>query len=449
MLGILAISNWSRYSRRFANDRESLYKYKRIILLSQFTLVGSIVGVLHAIEDLVDGLLFMPIMDMIMATVIFVCYLLNENGKHKVAKILVLTFLNVFFFVYSSLANHQLGIYLFYFSWVGLAAVVFEPSESFYRFLFIGTSVVLAIILFATNFDAFGSVTFEAIDIERSFILNFVSSIAVLVFFIVFMANTNEQSEKRLVELAEEIKVKNINLEKANRELDRFFYSTSHDLKVPLMDMNGILNQAIAENTEPKSLDLFILLKERTQKLDSFLKDIIDYSRNKKESVQHSDFNLNKLVDEVIENFKFISGADRINFIKEFDSELIIHSDRVRLYIILNNVVANAVKYHKLTIKDKWIKISASINNDELSLVVSDNGQGIDPDVLPKIFNMFFRGTNQSKGSGLGLYIVRETIENLEGSISVDSNLNSGTSFTILIPLKSFEIQPNVVKAHH
>jgi signal transduction histidine kinase len=203
------------------------------------------------------------------------------------------------------------------------------------------------------------------------------------------------------------------------------------------MDMNGILNQAITENDDPKSLDLFLLLKERTQKLDSFLKDIIDYSRNKKESIQLSDFNLNKLVDEVIENFKFIIGADRIKFIKEFDTQFSISSDRVRLYIILNNVVANAVKYHRTAIKDKWIKIKASINHGELSIEVSDNGQGIDPDVLPKIFNMFFRGTNQSKGSGLGLYIVRETIENLEGSISVDSTLNSGTSFTILIPLRA------------
>lgn len=439
MLGFLAVSNWSKYSKQFAHDKEALYQYKRIILLSQFTLAGSIIGVLHSLEDLVDGLYFMPMMDLIMALGIFICYRLNENGKHKAAKILFLTFLNVFFFVYSSLADHHLGIYLYYFSWVGLAAVVFETNENFYRFFFIGLSVTLTIILFATNFDAFGSVTFDAIDIERSFIINFVSSIAVLVFFIIFMSNMNEQSEKRLFQMADEVKIQNISLEKANRELDRFFYSTSHDLKVPINDMTGILNQAIGESNHQPSLETFILLRERTQKLDNFLKDIIDYSRNKKEQIQRSSFNLDALIADVIENFKFVSGADKIIFSKELDATATITTDRVRLYIILNNVVANAVKYHRTRARDKWIKITASIEHEQLHIEIADNGQGIDPEVLPKIFNMFFRGTNQSKGSGLGLYIVRETVEKLEGSITVDSKVDKGTTFIISIPLDALQ----------
>jgi hypothetical protein len=121
-------------------------------------LFGFVAGLAHAAEDLVDGLVFMPIMDSILALSIFFCYLLNESGRHRLARIILLTFLNVFFFIYSSLTHRDLGIYLFYFSWVGLAAVVFERHENFLRFFFIGLSILFTMALFASDFSLFGLV---------------------------------------------------------------------------------------------------------------------------------------------------------------------------------------------------------------------------------------------------------------------------------------------------
>src|SRR5690606_29086038 len=122
---------------------EALYKYRRVILMSQFALFGSVVSLLHALEDIVDGLLFMPAMDIIMGVGVFTGYLINERGHHKTAKIFILTFLNIFFFVYSSLVPVELGIYLYYFPWVALAAVVFEVDENAYKIFFIALSVLL------------------------------------------------------------------------------------------------------------------------------------------------------------------------------------------------------------------------------------------------------------------------------------------------------------------
>jgi signal transduction histidine kinase len=435
-MNVFLPKNWSRYSRQFSGDKEESRQYKRIILLSQFALFGSVVGVLHAVEDLLDGLLFMPMMDFIMACSIFVCYLLNENGKHRLARIILLSFLNIFFFVYSSLANHELGIYLYYFSWVGLAAVIFEIDENFYRFFFIGLSIVLTIILFATDFDAFGTITFSAVDIERSFIINFVSSIAVLVFFIVFMVNMNEQSEKKLLDLAQEVQRQNDNLEKVNRELDRFFYSASHDLKIPLMDIKGIINAAMSEVGEGKTMEYFVMLKERAQKLDNFLLDIIDYARNSETGVRLEPVDIEQLVDDVLKNFTFVKGADKIRFEKVMKFENRVETDRVRLMVVLNNVISNAIKYHRLEQRDAWVRIEASASDNKLFLVIADNGQGIEEDLLPKIFNMFFRGTNQSKGSGLGLYIVRETIQKMGGTITALSEIFEGTTFKVSIPAR-------------
>ena len=436
MLKFLSTKNWSRYSRQNSEDTEALYQYRRIILLSQFTLFGFVASVIHSLEDLVDGLYFMPAMDFTMGIVVFSCYLLNENGKHRIAKVLLLTFLNVFFFVYSISVPKELGIYLYYFPWVALAALVFEVNENKYRFFFIALSVALLVTLFATDFDISGMVKFQAVAIERSFIINMVSSLAVLAFFIVFMSNMNEQSENRLYEMAGEVKAKNTDLEKANRELDRFFYSTSHDLKIPVMDIKGIVNKAIAEMKDPEVLEHFILLRDRTQKLDEFLKDIIDYARNTKTGVRLTPVHLEGLVDQVLENFRFITGADKIRFEKGMERNLTVETDRVRLFIILNNVISNAVVYHRQNIRDRWVRISADYSEGKLRLIISDNGQGIDPELIPKVFNMFFRGTAQSKGSGLGLYIVKEAIEKLNGDIGIESVPNKGTTLTITLPAK-------------
>ena len=433
-MNILHPGNWSRYSRGFSGDKEGLRKYKRVILLSQFAMFGTVVGVLHALEDLVDGLLFMPLMDFTMAVSIFICYLINENGRHKLARIVLLSFLNIFFFVYSSLAHHGLGIYLYYFAWVGLAAVVFEINENFYRFFFIGLSIVLTIVLFATNFNLFGEFDFGAIDLERSFIINFVSSITVLVFFIVFMVNMNEQSENKLISLASEIKTKNTELEKANRELDRFFYSASHDLKIPLMDIKGAINTALAENKNEEVLAYFEVLKERAQTLDNFLLDIIDYARNSQTGLRLEAVDIAALVDDVIRNFAFTKDADKIKFQTDVNCDYLIETDRVRLIVILNNIISNAIKYHSLEKRDPWVNIQAYYRDRKLTLIISDNGQGIDAELLPKIFDMFFRGTNQSKGSGLGLYIVKETVERMAGDVSVQSDFGKGTIFTLTIP---------------
>ena len=435
MLKFLSVKNWSRYSRQFSEDQEALYKYKRIILFSQFALFGSVVGFLHSLEDLVDGLSFMPLMDMTMAIGIFICYVLNERGKHRVAKVLLLSFLNMFFFIYSSFVPPELGIYLYYFPWVGLAAVVFETNENKLRIFFISLSVVLLLILFISHFNVFGTLKFGAIDLERSFVINLVSSIVVLTFFIVFMSNMNQHSESQLYTKAEEVKEKNKDLEKVNRELDRFFYSVSHDLKVPVMDIKGILNEATSETRDEIVMNYFLLLKDRANKLDDFLKDIIDYARNAKASAVVTSVNINQLVDEVIENFRFIPGADKVHIEKsiQLDHEMII--DRVRLYIILNNIIANAVYYQRLNVRSKWVKVVAELKHTTLVITVSDNGQGIEKDLIPKIFNMFFRGTNQSKGSGLGLYIVKEAVERMLGSIFLESEVGKGTSFTLTFPV--------------
>lgn len=428
-----SVKNWSRYSRLYADDKRALYTYKRVILLSQFTLFGAVIGVIHALEDLVDGLLFMPMMDMTMAVVIFVCYVLNERGFNRAAKYLLLGFLNIFFFIYSSLADKELGIFLYYFPWIGLAAVIFEKHEARERIFFIVLSTTLLIILFATRFDAFGTTQFEAVAIGRSYVINMVSSIIVLVFFIVFMIRMNDDSEQRLYEVADEMNAQNATLEKINKELDRFMYSASHDLRSPLMSIKGLADIIRDESGEEKIKEYMGMMHERIDKLDSFILDIIDYSRNAKTPVHYEAIDFPKLIFEVAQNFSFMPGAERMDLIQDIQYNNVM-LDKSRILVVFNNLISNAIKYRNEAALELWIKVSTRQVGSNLEITIADNGQGIAEKHLDKIFDMFYRATTKSKGSGLGLYIVKEAVEKMNGTITVTSEQYKGTTFTITIP---------------
>jgi signal transduction histidine kinase len=110
-------------------------------------------------------------------------------------------------------------------------------------------------------------------------------------------------------------------------------------------------------------------------------------------------------------------------------------TDDNRLKVIVNNLVANAIRYHALLKPTPFIQIKACQKDDEYLLSVEDNGQGISDEHKDKIFNMFYRASENSEGSGLGLYIVKETLTKLHGKVMVDSTLYEGSTFSIFLPV--------------
>jgi signal transduction histidine kinase len=112
-----------------------------------------------------------------------------------------------------------------------------------------------------------------------------------------------------------------------------------------------------------------------------------------------------------------------------------LYCDRDRLKTVLCNLLANAFSYHNLDQDNPAIYLTAEIQNRIVQISVTDNGAGIHEAHLDKLFNMFFRGSETSVGAGLGLYIAKEMVTKLEGSISVVSKLNQGSTFCVNIPI--------------
>ncbi len=103
--------------------------------------------------------------------------------------------------------------------------------------------------------------------------------------------------------------------------------------------------------------------------------------------------------------------------------------------IILSNLIGNSIKHHDKRNPNSFVAIQFNVNNNGLNAItVSDNGSGIALEYQSKIFDMFFRANERAEGSGLGLYIVKETIAKLSGSIQLDSLPGRGTAFTITLP---------------
>lgn len=241
-------------------------------------------------------------------------------------------------------------------------------------------------------------------------------------------------------QVEKELKNKNQELEKTNEELDRFVYSLSHDIKAPIASVSGLIS-LMKLDVEDEKAQLYIpKIESSIDKLQHFISDILNYSRNIRLEVQASEVNLKELIQSTFELLNYIDGAEKIRFITQVDQKEEMYSDPYRLRVIFNNILSNAIKYSDPDKTNSYIKASASIQDNWIYITVEDNGIGIDKQHLQKLFNMYYRATAQSFGAGLGLYIVKEVIDKLGGTISLDSVQGEGTTIHIRVPnMKALE----------
>lgn len=247
----------------------------------------------------------------------------------------------------------------------------------------------------------------------------------------VIVATGRDITERKAVE--NQLLKNNEDLKNLNEALDAFVYSASHDLKAPLLSIKGLVNlMEVDSDTDP---DFYLgRIKMAIEKLTDFVNDLVEYSRNTRTEVKIEEVNFNRLMIEVLHNFEFLPDDQKIRKIINIDPVTDFHSDRYRIYIILNNLVSNAIRYSDTDKEECFIKISITRDGSDAVISVEDNGIGIAEEHFGKIFNMFYRATDVKTGSGLGLYIVKETLLKLSGSIKCASEVGKGTSFEVRLP---------------
>jgi PAS domain S-box-containing protein len=228
-------------------------------------------------------------------------------------------------------------------------------------------------------------------------------------------------------------KLKEYELIRSNQQLDQVIYKTTHDLKAPLMSALGLVNLAEKASEEEKSRYIE-MIKKSLLKLDSFIEEMNDFFRNEKLAVQREQIDIKELLKEELEDLNNLPQARNVSVVFEVESGSAFYSDTLRVKTVLTNILSNAIKYSDPKKIESFIRISVLLNEEFCQIRIVDNGIGIDSKFQDKIFDLFFRATTHSQGTGIGLFIVKDTIQKLKGTIEVKSVLGEGTTFIIRIP---------------
>ncbi|MEK6782975.1 MAG: HAMP domain-containing sensor histidine kinase [Bacteroidota bacterium] len=412
------------------NQKDTLSRsvYKKAILRGQLALLAISVGITYIVIDNLNGIYFNLRYYFFLIAFSAGTIYLNRNGKFELANNVFLLLLNCLIYVFAANDTYRSGVYI-YFMVCALTSLTLCGYEQLKTGLFF-CSLSLLLFMLAYIFKVYPSLPHAEVPesyVTIAFITNFTVSLITTATLLFFLLDINFRTEEELLK-------NNELLTKANKELDRFVYSASHDLRSPLSSMLGLIEIAKRSDSLEEINTCLSLMADRIKVQDSFIKDIVEYARNSRVSISSEKIQVNAFIKEIVNQLKYNEGAQEIDFQIQIDDNSYINGDRSRLTSILFNLISNAIKYHDKTKPSQFIRISLVTSEYKAELSVEDNGIGIPTDLQGKIFDMFFRASEISKGSGLGLFIVKETIERMGGSISLRSHFGKGTCFTISLP---------------
>jgi len=246
-----------------------------------------------------------------------------------------------------------------------------------------------------------------------------------------------------IVENRAKLEKRTSELKESNETKDQFFSIISHDLKGPLASVLGLL-EIITKNPDIFSEDeksIFIgNCYDSAQDMNDLLDNLLRWGRIQIGGVSWNPetIDLKNIVDSVLQTLINIAKAKGVEFKNNIPANLKAYGDENMIKTVVLNLVNNAIKF---TRKGGFVEISAEVKDNRINVLVRDNGIGINKDDIQYLFNIDKKiqqeGTNKESGTGLGLIIVKDLVEKNKGTISVESQLNIGTSVRFDLPLKA------------
>ncbi|WP_231631425.1 two-component system histidine kinase PnpS [Halolactibacillus sp. JCM 19043] len=217
-----------------------------------------------------------------------------------------------------------------------------------------------------------------------------------------------------------------------------FVANVSHELRTPITSIKGFAETMLEDELDPQLEQRFLsIIHKESHRLQLLIQDLLDLSK-----LEKADFHLNyqtisvdALIKESVEMAKVQAKEKSITLMIEGDHGLMLSADYDRLKQVVLNLIYNAINY---TPSDGKVTVSAFESSGYIKIQVIDNGIGIEPEVLPRIFERFYRvdkaRSRNTGGTGLGLSITKHIVEAHHGQIFVDSVVDEGSTFTIMLP---------------
>lgn len=402
-----------------------------ISVLSSLNMLGYVV-----VYMLLDFSLFSPaIYFLLIASALnFAIIWINKKGKHQLAKLL-LAILTPFFMLY-------------------IAAIAFGKAPGFQVYLFVAaiiplflwnirsekiTIVIIALTILAYSFVEFAPpIVTPLIELPQNYIYAFrltnvffcftVVGIAVLIHFWLF-----KKMEKQLLIQTEKLKL-------TQQQKDRIYSIIAHDLRGPIGNFKGLTEIFIKnynEHSMDKILELMKAMHKTSGSIQNLLENLLEWSviQTGKKEKSLKNIRLGKIVENALEIHKDIIESKQQNVSLNIDKNIKIYADRNMVSTLLRNLISNALKF---TRKKGNISISAKEVQSKVEVCVADSGLGLSGTELENLFD--FQKVNQinpyskEKGSGLGLLLCKEFVEEHDGKLWVESEVGKGSRFYFTLP---------------
>jgi len=327
-------------------------------------------------------------------------------------------------FYYSpSSATHEADSILVFFIPVSLGAlIVFQGKERKYGYIIAILIVTLmTTLMFLDKHHNWGAQVTYAEGVSHELILNLTGATVATLLEVIFILLLSNRIDEKLL--------------KTNKELDSFVYSVSHDLRSPLLSVRGLLQLSMDEAKDDETIKKYLLMANTSiDHLDDTIREILAYSRNTRIEISYDSFNVHELLEQIYEDLKYAVHQGFV-FEKQISGSPVLFSDKARINTVLRNLIGNAVKYQKKrNDQPSYVKTRVESRGNQMIISVEDNGEGISKGNREKVFDMFFRASTSSQGTGLGLYICKEIMLKLHGKIEVKSMPGAGTTMIVTIP---------------
>jgi len=250
----------------------------------------------------------------------------------------------------------------------------------------------------------------------------------------------NEKLEKYNIQLQQEVdqrtkelEQRNQELKLANLELDNFIYKSSHDIKGPLATLMGVCNVALLDVKDDLAKKYLEMLAESSAGLNDILARLKTVSDISSLEIKNEKIDFEKIIEKCINQVKNIEGIDSVNIEYVIDQTVNYSGDSFLIDLIIFNMMQNAIKFQEENIKDR-IKITVDQEDNDIIMHFIDNGIGIEDEDAENIFHMYSKSAIKHQTLGLGLYIVKQSVQKLGGEIMLVNDEADLTHFRIVLP---------------
>ncbi|MDJ1501869.1 HAMP domain-containing sensor histidine kinase [Xanthocytophaga agilis] len=222
-------------------------------------------------------------------------------------------------------------------------------------------------------------------------------------------------------------------LEKVTFELNTLTYRLSHDFNAPLSSILGLIDLIELEHGDIASQYLH-MMRGRINRMRDIIRDLVYSSRMQNQTSVLENADLSTIIQREILELSDLNNYHKLKITTQISGDCPVRTDLFRLRIILNCLVSNSINYANLINKKPTVKVHVKCSAKDLQILIKDNGIGIPQEQQIKVFEMFYRGTHASNGSGLGLFLVQKAVHQMNGTITLKSESGKGTTVKVTIP---------------